>query len=120
MANNITKTQKENLLNLYQEDFANYFNISFIDGKYRFNINKNVYFTNFDTFAPRYFYRYEVKEKDTWPLIAYKQHGTIELWWLVCRVNQIWNPLEDPKPGDILKILNDDIVDQILKTINTQ
>lgn len=119
MPDNITESQKKKLINLYKEDFANFFNVSLIGNKYRYNINKSVYFENFDTFAPRYFYKYEVQERDTWPLIAYKQHGTIELWWLICRVNQIWDPTVDPVPGQVLKILTEEIIETILSSINS-
>jgi len=114
----LTKSEIDNLIKLYKEDFANFFSISFDGNNYKFNINKNIYFSNVETLAPSYYYNYEIKEKDTWPLISFKEYGTIELWWLICRVNQIWNPTENPVTGNMLKILNADVVDEIIATIN--
>jgi len=117
MNNKLTQIEKDNLLKLYKEDFANFFNVSYDGDKYMFNINKNMYFSNIENLALSYYHNYEVQSNDNWSTISYKQYNTIELWWLICRVNQIWDATVNPKPGNILKILNQEVVDEIINSI---
>ena len=37
---------------------------------------------------------YEVKAGDTWTLISHNLFGTIRLWWLLCKFNNITDPFE--------------------------
>lgn len=53
-----------------------------------------------------------------WTLISYKSYNTTDLWWLICSVNNIQNPIQFPKAGTTLKILTPDYVTAILQTIN--
>ena len=117
MTKNLTQSEKDNLILLYKEDFANFFNISYDGKNYMFNINKNMYFDNIENMAISFYHNYEIKERDTWHSISYTQYGTIELWWLVCRVNQIYNPTVNPMSGQVLKILNQEVVDELINSI---
>lgn len=103
------------LSNLLKEDFANLFNVyQNKEHKYFYNINRGLFLKNLDEMAPGYFSQYEIKYKDTWPLISYKIYGTIELWWLVCKANNILDPTFDPVVGENIQILNREVVDSIL------
>ena len=113
----LTQTEKDNLILLYKEDFANFFNIGFDGERYLFSINKNMYFKNIENMAPSFYFNYEIQERDTWTLISYKNYETIELWWLICRVNQIYNPTISPVPGEVVKLLQKEVVDDILSTM---
>ena len=71
----------ENLFNIYQRD----------NGQYFYNILKTVNFP--DDLDPEIYDQYVTKPKDTWPLIAYNFYKDVRLWWLICAVNQIVNPV---------------------------
>ena len=85
------------------------------DGQYFYNILKTVNVP--EDIAPNVYSQYEVVPKDTWPLIAYKFYKDVRLWWLVCSVNQIINPVKQPESGTIIKILKPYIVRNILSDI---
>lgn len=95
----------ENLFYVFQKD----------NGQYYYNILKTVNFP--EDINPNLYTTYETKPKDTWPLIAYNFYKDVRLWWLICSSNNIINPVKQPAPGTILKILNVDSVRNILNTI---
>jgi len=101
-------------------DLANYFNAYLKDGEFVYNLNQTIYITSFDTINPSYYTTYEVRERDTWASISYSQYGTYKLWWLICKVNHVHEPLvTNPVPGDNLKILTSTIVENILRQIGS-
>ena len=65
---------------------------------------------------------YTVKPKDTYHGIAHKFYGNRRLWWLIVKFNDIPNiqVLDLPKPGTILKIPNNEVVNAIIKSINSK
>jgi len=105
--NNTLDPQKmENIFNVYTDD----------DSYYYYNLLKSVYFP--EDLDPTYYTTYTVVPKDTWPLISWKNYQTTNLWWLLCAVNQIINPTEPLEPGTILRILNVDVVRNVMVEIN--
>ena len=84
----------ENIFNIYQNDNSNYF----------YNILAK---TNFPTDIEQAYYDTFVVTNENMPytLISYKIYGTILLWWLVCSVNNIQNPVFCPPAGTRLKYL---------------
>ena len=110
----MTNTSTNTLQNasLKKEDLANLFNVVNKDNKYNaFLINKSVFFLNTnDNLAASQFDFYEVKAMDTWTTISFKFYNTVDLWWLICKVNEIVNPFEMPSPGTILKIMKSNAV----------
>ena len=104
----ITKLSAQNIENL--------FNISQKDnGQYFYNIIKTVNFPA--DIDPSIYTQYETKPKDTWPLIAFKHYKDLRLWWLICSANQINNPVAQPEPGTVLKIISADVVRSVLNKI---
>lgn len=95
----------ENLFNVYKKD----------DGQYYYNLNKTVNFP--EDIDPNIYTQYVTKPKDTWPLIAYTFYKDVRLWWLVCSLNQVINPVKQPTPGTVLKILDADTVRNILNEL---
>ena len=63
------------------------------------------------------FKTYEVKDGDSWTGISYKIYNTIDLWWLICKFNDVKNPFEELTVGMILKVPVEELVDIILETI---
>jgi hypothetical protein len=54
-------------------------------------------------------------------LISYAEYGSVELWWLVGKVNNIIDPLQDVKTGDVLRvpsIVQLEAYLQLVKSIN--
>lgn len=51
---------------------------------------------------------------DTWSSLAYAYLGDPELWWAIAIFNNVFNPLEDPKPGTVLTIPSIRTVHEVL------
>ena len=102
-------------------DLANLFHVNYdadLGNNYlTYNINRTMMLQNIDTTPPNYFDLYQVKQNDTWLLISYNQYGTTLLWWLICKINGIINPIEDPEVGTELKILKTEFVSKIITGI---
>ena len=104
--------------------FANIFNVNDepkLGATFKtYSINRTVNFTDLDdttTTNNALFIPYKVIENDNWTIISYKFYQTIELWWLIAKVNNIADPTEDPIVGRTIKVLTADVVNQILSTI---
>jgi len=85
------------------------------NGQYFYNMLKTVNFP--DDINPSLYSNYETKPKDTWPTIAYDFYKDVRLWWLICSVNQIDNPVEQPLPGTVIKILRANTVRNVLNKL---
>jgi hypothetical protein len=59
-----------------------------------------------------------VNQSLPWTTISFNAYGNIELWWLVMLTNKIFNPLQQPRPGTVLKIIKPEYVPNILKEIS--
>ena len=109
----------KNILKLDPQHIENLFNVyTNEDGQYYYNLLKTVYFPN--ELDPTIYVEYETKPKDTWPLIAWTFYGDVRLWWIVCAINNIMNPVGQPDVGTKLKILGSDTVRSILVQIKEQ
>jgi hypothetical protein len=100
--------------------FENFFNV-FYDEENKinfYNILKNitVYPANDNTIDDEYIF----KENDNWPVISYKFYNTSDLWWLICEYNRIYNPIEQPENGTILRILKPEYVYKVLEELKSQ
>ena len=60
---------------------------------------------------------YEVKSTDSWTTISHKHYNTTELWWLICKFNEIKNPFTELTEGKILKIPGETIKNYVLEMI---
>lgn len=100
------------------EDLANAFNIHAdltLGEHYKvYNINKTVVLKGLDDIVLNSFEYYQVQSNDTWNLISYKIYGTIQLWWLILKINKINNAMIEPKVGWVIKILPKSIISDIL------
>lgn len=104
----ITSENYENIFNIYEDK----------DGYYFYNILRKVGFP--EDLDPDIYENYKTKPKDSYTLISWKFYNTIKLWWIICSANQIYNPLVQPTPGTILKIIKPFYVRQILSTIESE
>ena len=95
----------ENLFNVYKND-TNYFYNLIGTVSVPKDLDPSVYVT------------YTVNSDNMpWTLISYKAYKTIDLWWLICSINNISNPVEFPKAGTELKILLPEYVSAIVQQL---
>jgi hypothetical protein len=64
------------------------------------------------------YYTITVTRKIPWTTVSYNEYRNMNLWWLICVVNNIINPVEYPVPGTKLKILYPTYVRQVIDIIN--
>lgn len=103
--NSLTPQHYENIFNVYEDKDVGYY----------FNLLRNMYFPV--DLNPSAYNVYTTMPGDTPPAISWKVYNSVYLWWSICSVNNINNPLEDIKPGTQLKILKPVILQNILNQI---
>jgi len=99
----------ENLFNIYQNDQGRYFYNLFAKVNFPEDID-NGYYTTFTVTGPHMPYT----------LISYKVYNSISLWWLICSVNRITNPVAFPAANTVLKILKLQYVREVLSALTQQ
>ncbi len=52
--------------------------------------------------------------------LSYKIYGTLNLWWLLCLVNNIQDATKNPELGSKVKAIKPQYVNTIISQINTQ
>ena len=100
-------------------NFANLFNVVNRGEKSYFNLCRSIYF-DIEDISPDLITVYEVAEGDTWTNISYRNFGTIKLWWLICKFNNIKNPFEEIEAGKIIKIPSKELMETIINIIQTK
>ena len=83
------------------------------DGFDRYLVNRGMYISA-DNVSPQMVTMYEVKDNDTYTKISFAFYGTIDLWWLVCKVNGIVNPFDTLNTGTVLRVLKREYVNGIV------
>lgn len=82
-----------------------------------YNINRTIQFSGIKKADKTEFDYYEVIDGDSWNLISFKKYGTTSLWWLICKINGVSDPTNDPEAGDVLRVFSKDRVNTILQSI---
>lgn len=101
----ISNYQYDNIFNVYETK----------DGLYFYNLYNNVII---DENIAKIFYKiHTFREGEYWTLLADKYYGDHKLWWVILIANKIKNPLRLPEAGTELKILNPEVVSNILNQI---
>ena len=95
----------ENIFNVYQNE----------DETYYYNLLKTANFP--DDIDPFLYSEYETNPGDTWPLIAWQFYKDVRLWWVICAVNNIQNPVAQPEASTLIKILDSSVVRDVLTKI---
>lgn len=102
-------------------DLANIFNI--YDDKdlgpdyKRYNLNSTIVITGINSIPASELSTYKVKDGDTLNSISFKLYGTIELWWLLAKINNISNATITLQSGWTLYTLSKSTVNQILNAM---
>jgi hypothetical protein len=103
----VTSENYENIFNIYTDE----------NGFYYFDLLKKIDFPS--ELDPDVYDYYMVKGDETYPNIAYKAYNNVTLWWIICAINNIDNPVAQPSSGTILKMLKPDFVKLVLGKLNT-
>jgi len=103
----ITAQNMENLFNVYETD----------NGEYYYNLLRTVNFPI--DINPYIYFEYETEPGDTWPLIAWKFYKNVKLWWLLCALNHIDNPVAQPTASTRIKVLKTSYVREVLTQIGS-
>ena len=85
-------------------DISNMFLIEDTDDIKSYNITSTIHFTNTDMMSSSLYDTYVTKTNDQWTLISHHFYGSVDLWWFVCKFNNIVDPSEVIPSGKILKI----------------
>jgi len=85
-----------------------------------YNIMRTLYVLNLKDIPKSYFKYYQVGKKDTWNLIAYKLYGSVELWWLLLKLNEIKDPTFEPEQDSYVRYISKENANRIIDTLKTQ
>ena len=108
----------EELPDLNEYRYENLFRVYQQDGYYIYNIINTL---SFDKDLDReYYYEWMVNKPLPWTIISYIHYDTINLWWLICLLNGIMNPVHFPETGTVLKIFKPPYVRNILEQISSK
>lgn len=103
------------LVNIKYTRYENIFQVAKNDNYYFYNILKKVNIP--DDIDSRLFDEVIVTTNIPYTTLSQQYHGTQDLWWLICLVNKIQNPITNIKAGTKLKILTNDAVNRVLAAI---
>jgi len=96
---------------------CNMFTVEYKDRKYCFLFNKTLIITGVENARSELFSKYTFSYNDQWSLLSQKFYDTTDLWWVICKFNNISNPFILPSVGTVIKIPTRDLVDTILEAI---
>jgi hypothetical protein len=100
-------------------NFANLFNVVNKGKNSYFNLCRSIYF-NIEDIDPSLIELYEIAEGDTWTNISYRYFGTIKLWWLICKFNNIKNPFTELESGKFIKIPSKELMESVINIIQSK
>jgi len=101
----IDPSRYENIFKLYKDSNSLYF----------YNILNNIIVP--ENIDQQFYYKITINRQIPWTTLSYEQYGTIDLWWLICLLNKIDNPVKFANPGTELKILKRNYLATILNII---
>ena len=99
-------------------DFENIFKVYFDPDtqSYYYNIANSIFFP--DNLSQDTYFLYKVPGNNmSWNYLSYIHYGTISLWWLLCILNDIDDPMIFPEPGTNIKVLIPDVLRDIIQQI---
>lgn len=107
----------EELINLSNTSYERLFSVEKDEQNdiYFFNLYNNVLFE--ENPDPSVYKTISPKNSDSWASLSAEYYKTTELWWFICRFNNIINPLKTPGEYDKLKIPNINFVHSVLNSL---
>lgn len=110
--NYITRFDLANMFNIYDDknlgpDYKTY------------NINRGISITGIENIPATQVSTYTVKDGDTLNLISFNLYGTIELWWILAKINNIKDATITLEPGWVLYTLDKNTINKILNVMKS-
>jgi len=92
--------------------YENIFKVAKTDKFFFYNIIKKISIP--DELQSEIYYELRINSNKPWTTLAHEVYGTQELWWLICLINNVYNPINNPELGAVYKIIKPDYVNPIL------
>jgi hypothetical protein len=102
---NLNSIRYENIFKVYKNK----------DNQYYYNLLQSLFLP--DNIDETKIYNMLISSRMPWTTVSFNAYRTIELWWLVCLTNQIYNPVDFAKAGSSLKIIKTQYVPGIIYEI---
>ena len=111
-----TTNEISDLSPLEDTRYENIFKVAQSDKYFFYNITKKVTFP--EDLSTDIFFQMAPTARMPWTTLAHQVYGDQNLWWLICCVNKIQNPINNPTPGRTYKFIKPTYVSRILVEIN--
>jgi len=98
-------TRYENIFKLYKTGKDQYY----------YNLLQSVFMP--DKIDESLVYYQQITSKAPWTIVSFNAYKTIDLWWLICLTNKIFNPIKFPEAGTVIKIIKPQYVPTILNEL---
>ena len=112
------QNNKQNLSSLRESMYENIFKLYDVDNYPTYNLLQQVSIP--ENLDESVFMTIETQPNMAMSVLSYRLYNTMDLWWLICIVNKIDNPVEILPPGISLKIIKPQYVTQVLTAIKSQ
>ena len=109
------QNQIQQLPSLEDVRYENIFKVAKTDKFFFYNIIKKISIP--EDIQSDIYYELRINSNKPWTTLANEIYGTQDLWWLICLVNKIYNPINNPALGEVYKIIKPDYVSPILVEI---
>lgn len=90
-----------------------------INGYHFYNIIKSIRFDPSDL-DPALYFKFNVNRRAPYTALSHSLYGSIDLWWLICIINDIDNPIKFLEPGTTIKVIRKQYVSTVIDTIKKQ
>lgn len=101
----LKSTRYENIFKLYSNSNSQFY----------YNLLQSIYLP--ENINEDFVYYQLVSESIPWTIISFNAYKTIDLWWLICLANNIYNPVKFPDKGSLIKIIKPSYVNTVLNEI---
>jgi len=109
------QNQIQELPSLEDVRYENIFKVAKTDKFFFYNIIKKISIP--EDIQSDIYYEIRINSNKPWTTLSNEIYGTQDLWWLICLVNSIYNPINNPTLGEVYKIIKPDYVNPILVEI---
>jgi len=101
----LKSTRYSNIFKLYKNESNIYF----------YNLLQSIYLP--ENIDDTLVYYQQISTRMPWTSISFNAYKTIDLWWLICLTNKVYNPVKFPENGTVIKIIKPQYVSNILDEI---
>jgi hypothetical protein len=109
------QNQIQELPSLEDVRYENIFKVAKTDKFFFYNIIKKISIP--EDIQSDIYYEIRINSNKPWTTLSNEIYGTQDLWWLICLVNGIHNPINNPTLGEVYKIIKPDYINPILVEI---